>query len=86
MYDALETVRTDIKKLETTLKAPDAQQRVARIAQALEQCAQEISEATRRALQEDERAALQKIYRGMIAARRMTLRLHELAGLDSSGL
>ncbi|MFM0040904.1 type III secretion system protein [Paraburkholderia sediminicola] len=86
MYDALETVRTDIKGLETTLKTPDAKERVARIAQAFEQCAQDVSDATRRALQEDERAALQKIYRGMVAARRMMLRLHELAGMESSGL
>jgi hypothetical protein len=82
MYDALEYVHADIKGLEAALKAPDASARVSRIVQAFEQCAREVSDATLQTSQEDDRAALQKIYRGMVAAHRIVLRLHELSGTE----
>jgi hypothetical protein len=81
MYDALEAVHADIKGLESHLEAPDATERVSRIIRAFDDCAQKVSDATRQASQDDDRAALQRIYRGMVAARRMVLRLHELAGM-----
>ncbi|MEW6343405.1 MAG: type III secretion system protein [Pseudomonadota bacterium] len=86
MYNALEAVHADLKGLENTLRTPAAAARVARIAEALEQCAQDVSDATRQATGEDDRAALQKVYRGMVAARRIVLRLHELSGMDQSSL
>lgn len=77
MYDALLTIAQDLNTLDATLNAPDSQQRVARIAAAFEQTAQRISSATQSAANDQERIELQKLYRGMIAARRIVLTLHE---------
>jgi hypothetical protein len=77
MYDALLPIAQDLNTLDATLNAPDSQQRVARIAAAFEQTAQHISSATQSAANDLERIELQKLYRGMIAARRIVLTLHE---------
>jgi hypothetical protein len=55
---------------------------VASIAAAFEDCAQRVSDATSAATGETERAALQKIYRGLIAGRRIVHQLNELALTD----
>jgi hypothetical protein len=77
MYEALQTIAQDLNTLDATLNSPDSQQRVARIAAAFEQTAQRISSATQSAANDHERIELQKLYRGMIAARRIVLTLHE---------
>jgi hypothetical protein len=84
MYDALLPVAQDLNALDATLSAPDSQQRVARIADAFEETARRISSATQTAGDERERAELQKLYRGMIAARRIVLTLHERRSVRST--
>ncbi|MCX4161412.1 MULTISPECIES: type III secretion system protein [Paraburkholderia] len=77
MYDALLPVAQDLNTLDATLNAPDSQQRVARIVGAFEETARRISSATQAAKSDHERLELQKLYRGMIAAQRIVLTLHE---------
>jgi hypothetical protein len=77
MYDALLPVAQDLNALDATLAAPDGSARVARIAAAFDETARRISSATQSATDERERLELQKLYRGMIAARRIVLALHE---------
>jgi hypothetical protein len=84
MYDALLPIAQDLNALDATLSAPDSQQRVAQIAGAFEETARCISAATQTASDERERAELQKLYRGMIAARRIVLTLHERRNLRST--
>ncbi|CAB3769447.1 type III secretion system protein [Paraburkholderia solisilvae] len=77
MYDALLPIAQDLNTLDATLAAPDGHQRVARIAAAFDETARCISAATQSAADDAERAELQKLYRGMIAARRIVLTLSE---------
>lgn len=77
MYDALLPIAKDLNALDATLQAPDALQRIARIAAAFDETAQKISSATQNAANDHERIEMQKLYRGMIAARRIVLTLHE---------
>jgi hypothetical protein len=77
MYDALLPIAQDLNALGATLSAPDGPQRVARIAAAFDETARRISSATQTAADDRERIELQKLYRGMIAARRIVLSLHE---------
>jgi hypothetical protein len=77
MYDALLPIAQDLNALDATLSAPDSQQRVARIAAAFDETARRISSATHSAASEGARIELQKLYRGMLAARRIVLTLHE---------
>ncbi|MEJ0003118.1 MAG: type III secretion system protein [Pararobbsia sp.] len=77
MYDALLPIAQDLNALNATLAAPDGPQRVARIAAAFDETARRISSATQVAADERERLDLQRLYRGMIAARRIVLSLHE---------
>ncbi|HYS62414.1 MAG TPA: type III secretion system protein [Paraburkholderia sp.] len=84
MYEALEAVIVDMNQLETTLSQGRAGARIAAIAAAFEDCAQRVSDATSAATDETERAALQKIYRGMIAGRRIVHQLNELALTDTA--
>lgn len=77
MYDALIPIAQDLNALDATLAAPDSPQRVARIAAAFDETARRISSATQAAGGERERLELQKLYRGMIAARRIVISLHE---------
>jgi hypothetical protein len=83
MYDALLTIAQDLNTLDATLSAPDSQQRVARIAAAFDETARRISSETQSATTDLDRVALQKLYRGMIAAKRIVLTLHERHGLRS---
>jgi hypothetical protein len=78
MYDMLEDVRDDLKQLQIVLKAADSGPRIARIDAAFAASAQHVSEATRAAHDEGERSALQTLYRGLLAGRRIVQRLHEL--------
>ncbi|MBR8130773.1 type III secretion system protein [Burkholderia ambifaria] len=75
MYQDLEAVRDDLKQLERTLQSRDG---TSRIEQAFEACATRVSEATGACSGVQDRAALQKIYRGMIAARSIVRQLREL--------
>jgi hypothetical protein len=77
MYDALLPIAQDLNALDATLNAPDSQQRVARITAAFDETARRISSATQSAASDRDRIELQKLYRGMIAARRIVLTLHE---------
>lgn len=77
MYDALLPIAQDLNTLDATLNAADSQQRVARIAAAFDETAQRISTVTQSAANDHERVELQKLYRGMIAARRIVLTLQE---------
>ncbi|HDR9505649.1 type III secretion protein [Burkholderia cepacia] len=84
MYDALEAMIDEMKNLEQTLAGGHAGMRIGAIAAAFEDCAQRVSDATAACADADERAALQKIYRGMIAGQRLVHRLNELAADDST--
>jgi len=79
MYEALEALIAEMNGLEQTLAQGHAGASVAAIAAAFEDCAQRVSDATSACADADERAALQKIYRGMIAGQRIVHRLNELA-------
>jgi hypothetical protein len=83
MYEALETMIAELNGLEATLAQGHSSARVATIAAAFENCAQRVSDATSASADADERAALQKIYRGMIAGQRIVHRLNELAVDDA---
>lgn len=80
MYQALESISQDLKHLREGLTGPAAAGQVARITAALEATAQKISQATRDAMVDADRVALQKIYAGIVAARRIVQQLHELPG------
>jgi hypothetical protein len=86
MYDALLPIAQDLNALDATLSAPDGAQRVARIAAAFDETARRISSATQAADDEHERLELQKLYRGMLAARRIVLTLHERHRAHSAAL
>ncbi|MCA8243025.1 MULTISPECIES: type III secretion system protein [Burkholderia] len=86
MYDALLPIAQDLNALDATLSAPDGAQRVARIAAAFDETARRISTATQSAADERERLDLQKLYRGMIAARRIVLTLQERHGARGAAL
>lgn len=86
MYDALLPIAQDLNTLDATLSAPDGAARVARIAAAFDETARRISAATQAAADERERLDLQKLYRGMIAARRIVLTLHERHSTRSAAL
>jgi hypothetical protein len=78
MYDRLETICEDLRNFGVVLAGADAASSVRRIADALEYTCQEVSERTRASGDDEQRARLQRIYRGMLAARRLVERLHEL--------
>jgi hypothetical protein len=77
MYEALLGITQDLNTLDATLNAPDSQQRVARIVAAFDETANKLSAATQSAGSDHDRITFQKLYRGMIAARRIVLSLHE---------
>lgn len=79
MYQKLNAVAPMLKELNATLAAPDAAQQVRVIIAALEDTAREVSDATQVAQTPEDRAALQKVYRGMLAAKRIVAQLHELS-------
>ncbi|PLZ00282.1 type III secretion system protein [Burkholderia sp. WAC0059] len=78
MYELLAPVAKDMDQLEATLAAPDSAERVRKIGAALEATAGRVSDATQLVGTDEERLALQKIYRGVVAARSIVLNLHEL--------
>ncbi|HEY4350000.1 MAG TPA: type III secretion system protein [Paraburkholderia sp.] len=81
MHEDLEAVRDDLKQLQQVLDSPAAPARVARIIAAFDACAQRVSDATCATEDAIDRAALQKLYRGLVAARNIVHRLHELPGV-----
>ncbi|MBN3825118.1 type III secretion system protein [Burkholderia sp. Ac-20384] len=83
MYDALTPLTQDLSTLDVVLDAPDSAQRIARIAAAFDETARRISQATQMASSNGERTDLQKLYRGMIAARRIVLSLQERHGAST---
>lgn len=82
MYEALEAVTGEMSQLEITLGQGDPRNRCAVIAAAFSDCAQRVSDATARTVDETERAALRKLYRGLIAGQRIVSQLHDLAMTD----
>jgi len=78
MYDALETIRDELKNLPALLAANDAASRVRRITAAFEQTVRDVSDRTRGCNDAAQHAQLQTIYRGLLAAGRLVQRLHEL--------
>jgi hypothetical protein len=77
MYEPLLPVADDLATLNATLEAADSRERVARITQAFDETARRISAATQSSVNDGDRKTLQRLYRGMLAARRIVLNLHE---------
>lgn len=78
MYDRLEAIHHELRHFDELLAGADAASGVRRVADALEYTSQQASELTRASVDDAQRARLQRIYRGMLAARRLVERLHEL--------
>jgi hypothetical protein len=85
MYEKLTAVAPLMEKLSATLSAPDASVRVASITAALDEAANQISDAAQSVAAAEERVSLQKIYRGMVAAKRIVAQLHELSPVCEAG-
>ncbi|ALB97198.1 hypothetical protein [Burkholderia pseudomallei] len=77
MYEALERVAGEVGSLEQALAAPDAAARIGAIRRALSETAERVSAATAHAASDYDRDAMQKIYRGLLAAQRIVATLHE---------
>ncbi|NRO98865.1 type III secretion system protein [Paraburkholderia sp. NMBU_R16] len=77
MYDPLMSVAKDLNELDVVLGAKDASDRIAKIVSAFDETAERISSATQSVHDSQERIEMQKLYRGMIAARRIVLNLQE---------
>ncbi|WP_063534626.1 hypothetical protein [Burkholderia sp. MSMB1589WGS] len=77
MYEALERAAEEFGSLERALAAPDAAARIGAIRHALGETAERVSAATTHAASDYERDAMQKIYRGLLAAQRIVATLHE---------
>jgi len=77
MYEVLERVVDEVGPLEQALTAPDAAIRIAAICQALSETAECLSAATAHAVSDYDRNAMQRIYRGLLAAQRIIATLHE---------
>jgi hypothetical protein len=75
MYEALEACAADFNDLSTTLSDPA---RVARVCAALDACAKQIGEAV--GATDIDRDNLAKLYRGMLAAKRIVSQLQEKRG------
>ncbi|WP_206956697.1 type III secretion protein [Trinickia acidisoli] len=86
MYEALQAVAADMASLEATLDSPTSHARVARLTSALDATAQRLSDKLAAATAERERAHLQTLHRGFVAAGRVVQRLADLkaqAGIDA---
>lgn len=79
MYEKLTAVAPLMENLSATLASPDATVRVASIIAALDGTAREIADATPLTTSAEDRAAMQKVYRGMLAAKRIVAQLHDLS-------
>ncbi|AIO68873.1 hypothetical protein [Burkholderia oklahomensis] len=77
MYEALERAADEYGPLERALAAPDAAARIDAIRQALGETAERVSAATAQAASDYDRDAMQKIYRGLLAAQRIVATLNE---------
>ncbi|ABC34482.1 hypothetical protein [Burkholderia thailandensis] len=77
MYEALEQAADAFGPLEQALAAPDAAARIGAIRRALGETAERVSAATAHAASDYDRDAMQKIYRGLLAAQRIVATLHE---------
>ncbi|AHI67050.1 hypothetical protein [Burkholderia thailandensis] len=77
MYEALERAADAFGPLELALAAPDAAVRIGAIRRALGETAERVSAATAHAASDYDRDAMQKIYRGLLAAQRIVATLHE---------
>jgi signal transduction protein with GAF and PtsI domain len=80
MYQPLELLCGDLKNFAALLAANDANARVQRLSSAFEQTAKQIGERLSQSSEDAHRAHLQTVYRGLLAARRLVERLHELPG------
>lgn len=78
MYEALESVVADMVGFEAALNSPTRHTRVARLTSALDATAQQMSDRLSSATGERERAHLQTLYRGFVAASRIVQRLSDL--------
>ena len=83
MYEEIEAVRHELKQLPSVLTSIDAHERVSTIRAAFAATAQRISDKTHEARNESERADMQTLYRGMVAAQRMVERMADLAYGDT---
>lgn len=79
MYEKLNAVAASMQNFKETLSAPDCAARMAAITEALDEAARELSDAARSTTSAQERAGMQKMYRGMIAAKRIVAQLHDLS-------
>ncbi|KVD86565.1 type III secretion protein [Burkholderia sp. ABCPW 14] len=77
MYEALERAAGEFGPIEQALAAPDAAVRIGAIRQALGETAERVSAATVQAASDYDRDAMQKIYRGLLAAQRIVATLHD---------
>ncbi|OMG69483.1 type III secretion protein [Burkholderia ubonensis] len=77
MYEALERAADVYGPLEQALAAPDAAVRIGALRQALGETAERVSAATVHAANDYDRDAMQKIYRGLLAAQRIVATLHD---------
>ncbi|KVA24585.1 type III secretion protein [Burkholderia ubonensis] len=78
MYEALERAADVCGPLEQALAAPDAAARIGTLRQALGETAERVSAATAQAASDFDRDAMQKIYRGLLAAQRIVATLHDV--------
>lgn len=84
MYESLAPVANDLTHLKATLASPMSDSLVKRATAALDTTAKELADATQRAGADQERADLQTLYRGFVAARRIVAHLHELQTLGQN--
>lgn len=75
MFEPLLAVADDLDQLDKTLKSPDSAQRAKAICAALDETAQRIADATPSAKSDRTRSDLQRLFRGMVAARRLIAQL-----------
>ncbi len=78
MYESLAPVAHDLTHLKATLASPMSHALVKRATEALDTTARAFADATQKAGGDQERADLQILYRGFVAARRIVAHLHEL--------
>jgi signal transduction protein with GAF and PtsI domain len=80
MYEQLEPLCDELKNFAALLGANDANARIQRLSSAFEQTAKQFGERLSQSIEDAERRQLQTVYRGLLAARRLVGRLHELPG------
>jgi len=78
MYEKLIAAGPLFNDLRATLRSPGAAGHVVQLTEALDDAARTVGEISSTPLSADQRFALQKVYRGMIAAKRLVASLHDL--------